>query len=193
MKNNDQIMFQVKTTPEGKNRVYLKSWEDREGDATLASVIAADFRLGGTDGEGLSDALNKLHELDKRYDKVTNTTTKEAKAAHRRMDQAFPTLDSRLSSLEDSLAQTSDSISTIKDHLKTIEDSILKIEKNMAELNYENDHLTDLAAACDDARKCSESRIDDLQAGLSSIENDVTALRKFNDKVVLFYSDDEAQ
>ncbi len=190
MKNKDQIVFQVKTSAEGKNRVYLKSWDDADGTATLASVIASDFRVGA-DGEGLADALTRLHELDKRYEKAANTTNKEAKAAHRRMDQAFPSMDSRMSNLEESLEQVRTSVDSVKGQLQAINDAILRVEKNIAQVNYETEHLTDMIVALEESKKTNETLIDDLQTDLASVEKEVVVLRKFNDKVVLFYTEDE--
>lgn len=190
MKTKDQISFQVKTTAEGKNRVYLKSWEDIDGSATLASVIASDFRLAA-DGEGLADALTRLHDLDKRYEKAATTTSKEAKAAHRRMDQAFPTMDSRMSNLEDQLETVVTSVESLKKHMNALTESILKVEKNMAELNYENEHLTDMIVALEDSKKTSGLFLDNLRTDLASVETGIADLRKFNDKVVLFYTEDD--
>ncbi len=190
MKTKDQIIFQVKTSAEGKNRVFLKSWEDNDGSATLASVIASDFRLTA-DGEGLADALTRIHELDKRYEKSSNTTNKEAKAAHRRMDQAFPTMDTKLLSLEARLAQVNNAVESLKSHVNALTESILKVEKNLAQLNYENEQFTDLIVTLEESTKSNEAMIEDLQTDISVARKDVVDLRKFNDKVVLFYTEDE--
>jgi chromosome segregation ATPase len=190
MGQNDQITFQVKTSAEGKSRVYLKSWEDADGTATLASVIAKDFRLRAG-GEGLSDAFLKLDELDKKYEKAATFTNKEAKAAHKRMDHAFPSLDSRMTTIEEWLGGVTGSIEALKQQLTDIHDSVIKVEKNVAELNYDTDQLKETIHACETGNKTSDLLLEKLESDIAVMKDEVIDLRKFNDKVVLFYSEDD--
>lgn len=189
MGQNDQITFQVKTSTEGKSRVYLKSWEDADGTATLASVIANDFRLAA-DGGSLSAAFARLSELDKKCEKAV--TNKEAKAAHKRMDHAFPSLDTRITTIEDWLGDLTSSIELLKQHASEIKDSLTNVEKNVAALNYDNEQLRETIHTCEEGNKASDLLLESLGSDITLMKDEVIDLRKFNDKVVLFYSEDEA-
>ncbi len=93
--------------------------------------------------------------------------------------------------MEESLEQVRTSVDSVRGQLQEITDAILRVDKNIAQVNYETEHLTDMIVALEESKKTSETLIDDLQTDLASVEKEVVVLRKFNDKVVLFYTEDE--
>lgn len=188
----DQIVFQAKASAEGRSRVFLRSREEVDGGSSLASVVAKDFRLGA-EGEGLTDALFKLDDLDKRAERTFTILGKEAKAAHRRMDNHFPTFESRMSVLEDKLSNMVLALDTFKRDISSITDDVAKMGQRITQLGYEIDHLTDSAGLCEEAQKDSQDYIVEVRDGLSTIRKEVEDLKRFNEKVVLFYSEDDTE
>jgi chromosome segregation ATPase len=184
----EQVVFQAKAHPEGRSRVYLGNQE--EADGILAHLIAKDFKLG-SNGDSLYDVSRRLEDQEKKIERLTTALSKEMKAVHRRMDHGFPSLDARLSTLEDKLAEMVNIMEETNVDLSTYNGNLVKVEKNVAQLNYETENLTDVAALCEESHKDMEAMAEYLQDHMQKLSEDIIQLRQFNKKVVLFGDPDD--
>jgi chromosome segregation ATPase len=182
MKNGDQIAFQVKDTPEGgKSRVFVRSRDDSDSSA-LASVFAKDFRLGAH-GESLAEAFAKLTDLDNRFEKTTFNISRETKAAHRRMDHTFPSLDVRLSVLEEKNAKMIERSNALSDNVHAMQEQI-------ARLQADSTRLSNLIDALGTVNEELVSEVSDFKIRIDETQEDMSDLKRFNEKVVLFYDEE---
>ena len=178
--SGDQVVFQTRASNEsGKSRVFVRNREDTEG-STLASVYAKDFRLG-TDGDGLIGAFTRIQDLDRKCDRTFTAISKEGKAAHRRMDQTFPSIDARLSILEDTQAKL----------IKKIEDTSQGIASVMDSVRRNQDELAIIRSKTESTGQAYLDIVASVESAIKRIGDELGELKKFNEKVVLFYGDDE--
>ena len=179
---SELVVFQAATPTEGRNRVFVKSKEDTDGNSSLALVIGKDFRLG-TNGESLSDTITKTNDLDRKIERVG----KESKAAHRRLDNAMPSI----STLETSVAEmAADFQHRMESFEKSVASEIERLNAIEGRLTAMTERLESIGNAVleneGELQKVQED-IDSLLAVNRKIEADIANIHTFNEKVVLVY------